>query len=133
MLTKMKNLSIEKTERSPKVYFDYIKHEMEISGEAYPENNDEFYRPIFESLHAYLTVENDVAINFKFRMIYFNSSSARMLMKIFELLDNTASNGRQVNIEWYYLEDDDTMKEFGEDYSEDIEHAIFKMKVQSEN
>ena len=88
----MKNLSIEKTERSPKVYFDYIKHEMEISGEAYPENNDEFYRPIFESLHAYLTEENDVAINFKFRMIYFNSSSARMLMKIFELLDNTASN-----------------------------------------
>ena len=66
-------------------------------------------------------------------MIYFNSSSARMLMKIFELLDDTASNGRQVNIEWYYLEDDDTMKEFGEDYSEDIEYAIFKMKVYSEN
>ena len=129
----MKNLSIEQTERSPKVYFDYIKHEMEISGEAYPENNDEFYRPIFESLHAYLSLENDVAINFKFRMIYFNSSSARMLMKIFELLDQTASNGRQVNIEWYYLEDDDTMKEFGEDYSEDIEYAIFKMKEHSEN
>ena len=129
----MKNLSIEKTDRTPLVNFDYSNHSLELSGEAYPENNDEFYRPIFESLHAYLTVENDVAINFKFRMIYFNSSSARMLMKIFELLDNTASNGRQVNIEWYYLEDDDTMKEFGEDYSEDIEHAIFKMKVQSEN
>ena len=129
----MKNLSIDKTERSPKVYFDYIKHEMEISGEAYPENNDEFYRPIFESFQTYLNEENDAAINFKFKMVYFNSSSARMLMKIFELLDDTASNGRQVNIEWYYLEDDDTMKEFGEDYSEDIEHANFKMKVQSEN
>ena len=87
----MKNLSIDKTERSPKVYFDYIKHEMEISGEAYPENNDEFYRPIFESLHAYLSLENDVTINFKFRMIYFNSSSARMLMKIFEFLDSPAT------------------------------------------
>ena len=67
----MKNLSIEKTERSPKVYFDYIKHEMEISGEAYPENNDEFYRPIFDSLQSYLNEKDDTCINFKFKMIMF--------------------------------------------------------------
>ena len=127
----MENLIIEQTERSPRVFFDYSNHELELSGEAYPENNDEFYRPIFESLQDYLNEENDATINFKFKMVYFNSSSARMLMKLFELLDDSASKGRQVNIEWYYQEDDDTMQEFGEDYSEDIEHASFAMKVLS--
>ena len=53
-------------------------------------------------------------------------------MKLFELLDETADQGRQVNIEWYYQEEDDTMEEFGEDYSEDIEHASFSMKVISD-
>lgn len=127
----MENLSIDKTERSPRVFFDYSNHEFEISGEAYPENNDEFYRPIFDSLQNYLNEKNDASINFKFKMVYFNSSSARMLMKLFELLDSAASEGRQVNIEWYYQEDDDTMQEFGEDYSEDIEHASFTMKEYS--
>ena len=88
----MENLSVEETERSPKVSFDYAKHELEFSGEAYPENNDEFYRPIFESLQNYLNEENDSAINFKFKMVYFNSSSARMLMKIFELFQNVTKS-----------------------------------------
>ena len=127
----MENLSIEQTERSPRVSFDYQNHELEISGESYPENNDEFYRPIFESLQTYLNVKDNELLNFKFKMIYFNSSSARMLMKIFELLDETARNGREINIEWYYREDDDTMEEFGGDYSEDIEYASFSMKVHS--
>ena len=127
----MENLKIEQTERSPRVFFDYSNHELELSGEAYPENNDEFYRPIFESLQTYLSAEDDTILDFKFKLIYFNSSSARMLMKVFELLDEAASKGRPVNIEWYYQEDDDTMQEFGEDYSEDIEHASFKLKVQS--
>ena len=50
----MENLNIEATERSPKIAFDYENHVLEISGEAYPENNDDFYRPIFNSLQEYI-------------------------------------------------------------------------------
>ena len=128
----MENLIIEQTERSPRVYFDYTNHVLELSGEAYPENNDEFYRPIFESLQAYFNNEHKIGIKFIFKMVYFNSSSARMLMKLFELLDDAARKGRPVIIEWYCHNDDDTMQEFGEDYSEDIEHATFTMKVLSD-
>ena len=128
----MENLNIEATERSPKIAFDYENHVLEISGEAYPENNDDFYRPIFNSLQEYIKEGSDAPLNFHFKLIYFNSSSARVIMKLFELLDETADQGRQVNIEWYYQDEDDTMEEFGEDYSEDIEHASFSMKVISD-
>ena len=50
-------------------------------------------------------------------------------MKLFDLLDGIAEKGRKVNIEWHYQKEDDSMEEFGEDYSEDIEFASFAMKV----
>ena len=125
----MENLFIEGTERTPNIEFDYSKNKLVISGEAYPENNEEFYKPIFDSLQSYLEIESKDEISFHFKLIYFNSSSARVIMKLFDLLDGIAEKGRKVNIEWHYQKEDDSMEEFGEDYSEDIEFASFAMKV----
>ena len=63
----MENLNIEATERSPKIAFDYENHVLEISGEAYPENNDDFYRPIFNSLQEYIKEGSDAPLNFSFQ------------------------------------------------------------------
>ena len=49
----METLEINSTERTPRIYFDYDHHFFEIIGEAYPENSDEFFRPIMESLQEY--------------------------------------------------------------------------------
>ena len=49
----METLEIESTERTPGIKFDYDHHYFEINGEAYPENSDEFFRPIMESLQEY--------------------------------------------------------------------------------
>ena len=54
----MENLFIEGTERTPNIEFDYSKNKLVISGEAYPENNEEFYKPIFDSLQSYLEIES---------------------------------------------------------------------------
>ena len=48
-------------------------------------------------------------------------------MKLFELLDE-AAEGRIIEIEWHYHEEDDTMEEFGEEFAEDIENASFQLK-----
>ena len=67
--------------------FDYENHTFEIIGEAYPENSDEFFRPIMESLQEYVGNGSSELVTFVFKLIYFNSSSARVLMKLFEFLD----------------------------------------------
>ena len=123
----MKNLEIESTERTPRIFFDYDNHHFEISGEAYPENSDEFFRPVMDALQAYIASGASDKISFLFKLIYFNSSSARVLMKLFELLDEAAES-RSVEIEWYYHEEDDTMEEFGEEFAEDMENASFQLK-----
>jgi hypothetical protein len=33
-----------------------------------------------------------------------------------------------VTINWYYDEEDDTMRELGEEFGEDLEHAAFHVK-----
>ena len=123
----MENLEIESTERTPRIFFDYDNHHFEISGEAYPENSDEFFRPVMDALQAYIASGASDKISFLFKLIYFNSSSARVLMKLFELLDEAAES-RSVEIEWHYHEEDDTMEEFGEEFAEDMENASFQLK-----
>ena len=123
----METLEIESTERTPGIIFDYDHHYFEINGEAYPENSDEFFRPIMESLQEYSGLGSSETITFVFKLIYFNSSSARVLMKLFELLDEMAEE-RNVEIEWHYHEEDDTMEEFGEEFAEDMENASFQLK-----
>ena len=128
----METLKIASTERTPEILFDYINHRFEISGEAYPENSDEFFRPIMEALQEYIKLGASEKISFLFKLIYFNSSSARVLMKLFELLDEAAES-RNIEIEWHYHEEDDTMEEFGEEFAEDIENASFQLKSYSDD
>ena len=123
----MEILQIEATERTPGIKFDYKNHTFEIIGEAYPENSDEFFRPIMDSLQEYVGKGSSELVTFVFKLIYFNSSSARVLMKLFELLDEMAET-RKVEIEWHYHEEDDTMEEFGEEFAEDMENASFQLK-----
>ena len=123
----METLKIKSSERTPEICFDYDNHKFEISGEAYPENTDEFFRPIMVALQDYITLGASEKILFLFKLVYFNSSSARVFMKLFELLDEAAEN-RSIEVEWHYHEDDDTMEEFGEEFAEDMENVSFKLK-----
>ena len=115
----MDNLDISATETTPEIKFDFSNHHFLFGGESYPEHSDEFYRPILESIQQYSQNDSNEPATFVFKLTYFNSSSARVLMKLFELIDEMGEN-REINIEWHYHEEDDTMEEFGEDISDDI-------------
>jgi hypothetical protein len=123
----MRNLKIAATDRSPEVDFDFDKHCLRLSGESYPEDVAGFYGPVFEALDAYLRQLRGDACSFEFELIYFNSSSAKAVMSLLEKLDEAAENA-SVTITWYYDEEDDTMRELGEEFGEDLEHAEFRLE-----
>lgn len=128
----MENIFIEATESTPEVRFDYGKGELVLKGESYPENVTKFYGPVFDSLKSYLESSDADTVNFSFELIYFNSSSVKVIMNLFDMLEEAAEEGKSVNILWYYHEDDETIEEFGEEFSEDLECANFEMKAISE-
>lgn len=123
----MENLMIAATERSPEVDFDFAAGRLSLKGESYPEDASSVFGPIFAALERFLSQADGRDIRFDFALIYFNSSSAKALMNMFQLLDKAAESGGKVVVNWHYAADDETMQEFGEDFSEDLEHLTFNL------
>ena len=123
----MDNLTIAATERSPAVEFDFAAGRLSLKGESYPEDASTVFGPIFAALEKFLAQAEGKEIRVDFELIYFNSSSAKALMNMFQLMDKAAARGVRIVVNWVYAHDDETMKEFGEDFSEDLESVAFNL------
>ena len=119
----------EASERTPFVDFDFDSGQLTMSGESYPENAAAFFGPLIQALQEYLSQSGRRNLTFNLKMLYFNSSSAKALMNLFQLMENEAQNGSLIVINWYYHQNDDIMEEFGEDFSEDFIAARFEMQA----
>ena len=128
----MDNIFIKQGTRSPEVTFDFSQNVFEIKGESYPEDVNEFYGNIMDKLEKHLSDSSDAHIKFLFEFIYFNRKKKKILMTLFELLDEAASKGNTVEITWRYERDDDNMQELGEEFSEELEHASFNLEPMDE-
>ena len=124
----MDDIKIAATERTPEIDFDFGAGVFSIKNESYPEDVTEFYGPVIEKFKAWLEDKRGAAITFNFELIYFNSSTAKVIMDLFDILEESASDN-DVTVNWIFEADDDNMEELGEDFGEDLEEATFKMVV----
>lgn len=123
----MENLTVEGTKYTPSINFDYSTGILEIRGESYPENTTEFYSPVFEWVKQYLDQLGDGTATINIKLIYFNSSSSKILLDFFDMLDEEGDNGKKIVINWFYEEDDEDNQEYGEEFQEDLENVTFNL------
>jgi hypothetical protein len=116
----MENLFIAATAASPEVDFRFDQNVLSLRGESYPENAAAFYTPIVERLNAWLDDCAAALITVEVTLTYFNSSSTKMLFSMFDALDQAASSGKRVLVNWYRDEEDETILEFGEELQTDF-------------
>lgn len=126
----MENINITETGNTPEVNFDFAANHFSLKGESHPEDVTAFYQPIMTPIEAYFEALGDGICDFDFEFIYFNSSSAKIVMTLMELLEEAAENGATVRVRWIYDPEDDNMMELGEEFGEDFEHAQFKLVAQ---
>lgn len=125
----MNDIYIARTAHSPEVDFRFSDHALAMTGEAYPENANEFFHPLLLALESYLRKADDRDIEFNFRLTYFNSAATKMLYSLFELLNESACTNNRVILNWYYDEEDDTILEFGEGIHDDFNALDFRPVV----
>jgi hypothetical protein len=129
----MEQLLKEATSNTPKVHFDPAIKVFEIIGESRPEDVKAFYEPVFNWFDKYLlelkTQGTKEAIVLKMYMEYFNSSSAKYILNLAKKMYEFISAGIPVTIDWCYVEDDDDMKETGEEM-ERMSKVPFKYSAQ---
>lgn len=121
----MKTLQIKQTKSSPEINLNPQTHTHIIKGESYPENTIQFYSPVLDWINVYLSQIDDSEIVFNIELIYFNSSSSKILLDIFDALDETQNN--KIIVNWIHDKDDEAMQEYGEEFEEDIKHIKFRI------
>ena len=121
----MEPIIIEGTPKTPSIRFDSKEGIFEIKGRSIPENSVEFYKPLNEWLDLYMQGPLDkTTVNI--RLEYFNTSSSKCILDVFKRLEAIHRSKHDVEINWYYEEDDEDMLEAGEDYDSIIK-VPFKM------
>ena len=111
----MENIEIEASSTTPQISFRPGEGYFEISGRSLPENSFEFYKPLLDYIEAYAEQPKDeTALVFKLQ--YFNTSSTSHFLRMIKKFVKIHNDGHVAKVHWYYDEDDEDMKEAGEDF-----------------
>jgi hypothetical protein len=123
----MKKIYLEETENKPRVLFDPDNKVFELEGNSTPEDIKGFYNPILSTINEYFEKKIESfeleefkhqPFQYKFMLYYFNSSTAKIISDILITCEKYKSKGINIEIYWYYDENDEEMKETGEEFEE---------------
>jgi len=111
----MDALKIKPTANSLEVSLDAETGKFSFVGRSYPENSSGFFKPVMEWAERY--AQSPAAkTECMFKLEYFNSASRKCIIELLKILDTIHKNTRSVTIIWNFEEDDENMKETGEEY-----------------
>jgi len=109
----MENLLIVETKHTPEVEGDVKNNFLKISGSSYPENSNEFYKPVYDWLEEYFNNYDEITVNFYIN--YFNTSTSKCFLILIEMLEEYQNKEKKILVNWHYKKDDEDMQESGED------------------
>lgn len=128
----MNKLIQDKTDSFPYVELNKEHKKFLIEGILIPEEVNKFSDPIMQWLNEYFKAPL-AETDFHFKMEYFNTASAKALLKIMNKLDELSDSGKKVNIYWHHNADDTDVQESGEEYQQLVKTPIQLVPFTDEN
>jgi hypothetical protein len=110
----MEKLFIKEDKSSPLVNLDPETGVFEIRGNSFLDNAYEFYNPIIEWIKNYIQ-HPQKETNIIFDIRYINTSSQRMVFDFLKKTNQLYKNGNKVFVQWLYDENDDDLRDVGND------------------
>ena len=123
-------IELKGTEKTPNVLMDADRGTFSFVGICMPEDASNFFQPLYKFIEVYLQKPKSSS-EFNFDLEYFNTSSARLIYQIMQLLGEYSSSS-SITINWYFDEDDFDLEEAGEEFkllAEGVEFNLIKKKV----
>jgi SiaC family regulatory phosphoprotein len=135
----MKIIVIPESDKTPAIIFDEDQKIFEIKGMCLPENILDFNQSVIKILENYLhdfvfkteSNPNDKPFEINFILGYFNSSATKFIANVLMLAQSYIQKEGNININWFYQENDHDMLESGQDMSRMIEIPIEFIKISS--
>jgi hypothetical protein len=119
----MKPLIVEATDETAGIILDKERGIFEITGRSLPEDSAEFFDPVLQWVKEYKDDPNSET-DIVFKLDYFNTASSKFIQDILAQLENV----KGVKVSWYYFEDDESMEEAGNEFSEFV-HIPFEFHI----
>jgi len=123
----MNDIAIAATKNTPEILSEIAEHRITIRGEAYPENAAQFYGPFFSWLDDYLGQAIHHATEVNIELTYFNSSTSKVLLDLFDRLEKAVVGGQQMVVNWRFHRDNDMILEYGEEFAEEVKRLDFRL------
>lgn len=115
------------TDNTPSIDFDPVSGNLEISGKSIPEDSMGFYKPVIAWLNEYVSQPAEHTV-FSFKLEYFNTSSSKILLDLFYILETISNTMR---LDWYCDETDEDLEESATDFDEVLNFDINIIKFKS--
>lgn len=112
-------MKIEGTEEQPTIILDKVSSRFEFHGKSMLEDARTFFKPVMEWIDEYAENPNE-RTEIIYKMTYFNTSSSKLILDMMRKFATMYSDGHDIEIHWYYTEDDEDMLEAGEIYAERV-------------
>jgi hypothetical protein len=124
----MEALLIDATEVTFGIDLNKEEGKFVFEGKSRPENAMNFFDPIINWFEKYRYVPNDETV-IEFKLDYFNSSTAKVLLRLLIKFEEMHLDGLDVKIHWYYKINDEDLLEAGEDFSSlvDVPFEFYQM------
>lgn len=124
----MQKIEVQKTISTPHMIIDEENNYLMLSGESFPENIVNFYAPLTNWLTEYLLTDFPSFL-FDCHLVYFNSSTSKLLMNILGAMNDAALEGKTVIVNWHSSKENDVIIECGEEFGEDFDHLQFHIII----
>ena len=111
----LERIEIKEKNDTPYVRLDAEEGYCTMVGKSFPPDVSKFYEPIINWIDALKESElKDLSFNFK--LDYYNTASSKMMLDMFYKLEEFLQGGANVEVIWYYPDDDEDMLDAGEEF-----------------
>jgi len=126
----MTELSLVATQSTPAIRTNWSTGVLEMRGDSYPENSFEFFAPVVAWVERFLG-ESEVPLRLELSLLYLNTSSVKVMMDIFDTLQEAHERGRAVSVQWFYDKDNERIAELAEEFKEDCTFPFAIVEVEA--
>ena len=96
-----------------------------------PKTRHAFFGAVHASVRQFFRDRPEGPLQVDIELTYFNSSSAKALMNLFQAFEEAAEESAKVDINWHFQENDSAIREFGEDFAIDFRSCTFNLKAKA--
>lgn len=112
----MENFYLKGTDTTLTIDLERDKGVFLFQGKSRPENAFNYYADLFSWLDEF-DKDPTPQVRIHFKLEYFNSSSAKVFLRLMVRFEKLLNRGFDVKILWYYKDFDEDVLETGEDFS----------------